>query len=62
MKNERVYYVSQYDNQIHHINDKDHKIISEKEAYIGKDCGYENGFRVDEEVNLWTVKEVMEFF
>lgn len=59
--NDRIYYVSQYDNLVHNINDKDHKIIGDNLAYVGKDCG-EDGLRVDEEVNLWTIKEIADFY
>ena len=57
----KIYYVSQYDNNIHNINDVEHKIINEDLAYVGKDCG-DNGFRVDEEVSLWTLKEIVRFY
>jgi hypothetical protein len=59
--NERIYFISQFDNRTHNIFDWQHKIINEKEAYIGKDC-QEEGFRVDEEVSLWTLDEIMDFY
>ncbi|GED72573.1 hypothetical protein BRE01_62750 [Brevibacillus reuszeri] len=57
----RIYYVSQFDGAVHNINDSEHKLICETEAYIGQDCG-EDGFKVNEEVKLWTITEVAEFF
>jgi len=57
----KIYYVSQYDNNIHNINDVEHKIINEDLAYVEKDCG-DDYFRVDEEVSLWTLKEIVRFY
>lgn len=46
---ERIYYVSQYDNKVHNINDGEYKLLeNDKFAYIGKQ--YEDGFQVNEEV------------
>ena len=59
--NDRIYYVSQYDNRVHNINDVEHQFINRNQAHIGKDCG-DDGFRVDEEVDLWTIEEVAKFY
>lgn len=63
-ENDKVYYVSQYDNKIHNIYDNEY-IFAENDkiynAYVGKNCG-DDGFRVDEEVTLYTLKEIIEFF
>lgn len=65
-KDERIYFVSQYDNQVHNVNDWQHRKIGEKEAYIGGRYGAyedeENGFIVNEEVDLWTLEEVAKFY
>jgi len=60
-KTERIYYVSQFDNRAHCLYDREHQIINEKYAYIGKYSSVD-GFRIDEEVNLFTMKEISEFF
>jgi len=59
---DRVYYVSQYDNRVHNINDVEHQLVKGKDnmVYIGKQ--YEDGFEVNEEVELWTIKEVASFY
>ena len=44
--NDRIYYVSQFDNRVHNIHDGEFKLIDEKNAMIGKDCK-DDGFRVD---------------
>ena len=63
MKNDRIYYVSQFDNLIHNIYDTDHCVIDDgKSALIGVDTKTDNGLRVDEEVSLWTIKEIAEFY
>ena len=59
--NNKIYYVSQYDNNIHNINDAEHKIINEDCAYMGR-FDKDNVFRVDEEVSLWTLKEIFKFY
>lgn len=61
MKEERIYYISNGDGCIHNINDVEHAIIDEKSAYIGV-IYCNDGFRIDEEVSLWTLKEVIRFF
>jgi hypothetical protein len=66
MDNEKFYYISQYDNRVHNINDVEYQLIANEDntihqAYIGKDCG-DDGFRVDEEVTLYTILEVAEFY
>jgi hypothetical protein len=58
---DKIYFVSFADNRVHNINDYEHQIVNETTAYIGKDCG-EDGFRVDDEVNLWTITEIAKFF
>jgi len=61
--NDKIYYVSQFDNLVHNIYDVDHRIIDYgRSALIGVDTKTEDGLRVDEEVDLWTIKEVAEFF
>ena len=59
---DRIYYVSQYDNRVHNINDMEHQLIKGKQnmVYIGRQ--FEDGFEVDEEVELWTIKEVASFY
>lgn len=59
-KKEKIYFISQFDSQIHNINDVEHRLVSEELAYIGKDCGID-GLRVDEEVDLYTIEEVIKF-
>jgi hypothetical protein len=59
--NKKIYYISNADNCVHNINDVEHKLVDEKYAYIGKDCG-SDGFRVDDEVTLWTLEEIVKFF
>lgn len=58
---ERIYFVSQFDNMAHNLKDWEHKKLSDTEAYIGRDF-HEDGFRVEEEVNLWTLREIVEFY
>lgn len=54
----KIYYILQ--GEIHNIKDSGYQLIDEDSAYIGK---YEDeGFRVDEEVCLWTLKDAIEFF
>ena len=57
---ERVYFVSQYDGRVHCLYDCEYQLIDEKNAYIGKNTL--EGFRVDDEVELWNVIEVSEFY
>jgi len=63
-KNDRFYYISHGDGCVHNINDVEH-FIENKEGYIGacigKDLG-EEGFRVDEEVVLHTIADIVELF
>ena len=67
MKEDKIYFVSQFDNQVHNIYDWEHQFIDVTEsnevynAYIGKDSG-KDGFRVDEEVVLYTIKEIAKFY
>jgi len=62
---EKIYYISQFDNKVHNINDVEHmKTKKDTDIHIGiigKDCGID-GFRVDEEVILYDIIEVSEFF
>lgn len=63
MGKDRIYYVSQFDNLVHNIYDADHCVIYDgKSALIGVYTKTEDGLRVDEEVNLWTIKEIAEFY
>jgi len=65
---ERIYFVSQYDGQVHNINDYGH-IISEDGfsadigAWVqdGDDKGKDT-LRVSEEVSIWTIIEIVEFY
>ena len=63
--NDRIYFVSQYDGEIHNINDVDNIILNNgKGAEVGKWVmdGNEKALRVDEEVDLCTLKEIYEFY
>lgn len=64
MKNEKVYYISQYDGLVHNINDVDHEIIYSDNKVTGAYIGYMTtvGFRVDEKVNLYSIEEVAIIF
>jgi|WetSurSiteA1Bulk_404760.scaffolds.fasta_scaffold525651_1 hypothetical protein len=55
------YFISNYDNMIHNIYDVDHQVFSPcDKAYIGKHT--DEGFRVDDEVTLYTLQEIVKFF
>lgn len=58
---EKLYFVSQFDDMVHNLEDLEYKKISDSEAYIGHN-EHDDGFRVDEEVSLWTLEEIVEFF
>ena len=64
---DRIYFVSQYDNKVHNINDYDHIIEDENSALVGKwvydgKSTEKDTLRVDEEVNLWTIHEIAQFY
>lgn len=66
-KLKRIYFVSQYDNEVHNIGDYDHILEDENNALIGKwvydgDSKHKDTLRVEEEVNLWTIEDVCEFY
>lgn len=62
MANDRFYFISHADGLVHNINDFEHQIVDNGTgAYIGEDCG-EDCFRVDMEVQLWTIHEIVEFY
>lgn len=67
-KLQRIYFVSQYDGEVHNINDYDHIITDNpKVAEIGEfvidgDDIEPTTLRVDEEVELWSIIEIAEFF
>lgn len=60
MKDKKIYYISQYDNCIHNLNDVQHELFGEEQAYIGKMTN--EGFKVEEEVDLHTLKEILEIY
>lgn len=65
MNKDNVYYISQYDGLIHNINDIDHEILYSdnkvEAAYVG--CFVPgDGLRVDEEVDLYSVDDVFDFY
>lgn len=57
---DRIYFISQYDNKIHNVNDVDHIIVDENNAEVGE--WTPDGLRVDEEVTLYTLREVYKFY
>lgn len=59
MKNDRNYFFSNHDNEIHNINDFD-SVISEdgKSAEIGEWTS--EGLRVNDEVCIYTFEEIIE--
>lgn len=57
---ERLYFISETDSMVHNLSDWEHKKLSDSEAYIGRDL-YEFGFRVEETVKLWTLKEIKKY-
>lgn len=60
---ERIYYVSHVDGRVHCLCDVDHLVLAGAlVAEIGKWCESEKALRVDEEVNLWTISEIAEFY
>lgn len=54
----RVYYFSNHDNEIHNLKDVEHIITDTKSAVIGKDCG-EDGFMMEDEVTIYTMDEIV---
>jgi len=63
-KDDRIYYISHGDGCVHNINDVEY-FIENKEGYIGACIGValgEEGFRVNEEVVLHTIADIVELF
>lgn len=56
---ERIYFIGQ-DGNVHNISDFEYQKQTSKSVYIGRQCL--EGFRVDDEVNLLTLKEACEFY
>ena len=59
---DKIYYFSHRDGHIHNVNDVEHYIEDNggnSYACIGRDLG-EEGFSVDEEVDLHTIAEIVE--
>ena len=64
VKDDKIYYVSHEDGCIHNINDIEHFIDDNGEssyACIGVDLG-EELFRVDQEVDLHTIEDILNLF
>lgn len=59
-KDARIYFISTYDNLVHNIYDTDYELIDEHSAEVGKKT--QEGLRVDEEVCLHTLEEIVKFF
>ena len=55
-----LYFASQYDNEWHNLYDVKHILHNNKTASIGEMTN--EGFRVDEEVDVFTWKEVLELY
>ena len=53
---DNIYFISNYDNQVHNINDVEHRKVNSDICYIGFNTT--EGFRVDEEVGLLTLKDI----
>jgi len=63
-KDDRIYYISHDDGCVHNINDVEY-FIENKEGYIGACIGVdlgEEGFRVNEEVVLHTISDIVKLF
>ena len=65
---QRIYFVGQYSNEVHNINDYDHIIdFDGKSAEIGTwvadgASGKKDALSVSEEVSLFTLPEIAEFY
>jgi hypothetical protein len=60
MNNKKIYYISNIDNCIHNLKDVQHELFGEDNAYIGEMT--DNGFEVQEEVDLHSLKEILEIY
>ena len=60
MNDMKIYYISNYDGCIHNLKDVQHELFGKEQAYIGKMT--DEGFKVDEEVDLHTLKEILEIY
>lgn len=56
--NDNIYFISNYDNEVHNIKDVEHVNIDSDTCYIGVNTI--EGFRVDDKVNLLSLKDIKE--
>jgi hypothetical protein len=53
--NDKLYYISDLDGKVHKLLDGQYQLKDDDLAYIGENTT--EGFRVDNEVQLWTLEE-----
>lgn len=61
VKSNKIYFLSVQDGKVHNISDVEHQWITDNFVQIGKTMA-SGQFEVKEEANLWTLKELIEYY